>query len=85
MDRNTSVNIVTFDSDFSRAFDEIPHKELLIKEGQIGEGGCSKFWLTISLIEEGSSELITQAPGFLNSQVVSPKDLFLVPFCSVYS
>ena len=84
MDRNTSGNIVTFNSDFSKAFDKIPHKELL-KEGQIGVGGCSKFWLTISLIEESSSELITQAPGFLKSQVVSPKDLFLDPFCSVYS
>ena len=40
MDKNTSEHIVTFYSDFSKAFDKIPHKELFIKVGQIGVGGC---------------------------------------------
>ena len=40
MDKNTSDNIVTFYSDFSKAFDKVPHKELLIKVGQIVVGGC---------------------------------------------
>ena len=40
MDKNTSYNIVTFYSDFSKAFDKVPHKELLIEIGQIGVGGC---------------------------------------------
>ena len=40
MDKNTIDNIVTFYSDFSKAFDKVPHKELLIKIGQIGVGGC---------------------------------------------
>ena len=40
MDKNTSDNIVTFYSDFCKAFDKLPHKELLVKVGQIGVGGC---------------------------------------------
>ena len=40
MDKNTSDNIVTFYSDFSKAFDKVPDKELLIKVGQIDVGGC---------------------------------------------
>ena len=40
MDKNTSDNIVTFYSDFSKAFDKVAHKELLFKVGQIGVGGC---------------------------------------------
>ena len=40
MDKNTNDNIVTFYSDFSKAFDKVSHKELLIKVGQIGVGGC---------------------------------------------
>ena len=40
MDKNTSDNIVSFHSDFSKAFDKVPHKELFIKVGQIGVGGC---------------------------------------------
>ena len=38
--KNTSDNIVTFLSDFSKAFDKVPLKELFIKVGQIGVGGC---------------------------------------------
>ena len=66
MDRNISDNIVTFYSDFCKAFDKVPHKELLIKVGQVGVTS-STFWLTISTIDHNSSELITQAPGFLKS------------------
>ena len=40
MDKNTSDNIVAFYSDSSKAFDKVPHKELLIKVGRIGVGGC---------------------------------------------
>ena len=40
MEKNTSDNIVTFYSDFSKAFNEVPHKELIIKLDQIGVGGC---------------------------------------------
>ena len=40
MDKNTSDNIVTFYSEFSKAFDKVQHKEILIIEGQIGVGGC---------------------------------------------
>ena len=40
MHKNASDNIVTFYSDFSKAFDKIPHKELLIKVRQICVRGC---------------------------------------------
>ena len=40
MDKNTSDNPATFYSDFSKAFGKVPHKELLIKVGQIVVGGC---------------------------------------------
>ena len=66
MDKNTSNNIVTFYSDFSKTFDKVPHKELLIKVGQIGVGGCFiEVLVDYSTKEDNSSELITQAPGFL--------------------
>ena len=55
------------------------------KSDNIVTDDFSKFWLTISTIEDNSSELIIQASGFLKSQVASPKDLFLDPSCSVYS
>ena len=40
MDKNTSDNIVIVCPDFSKAFDKVTHKKLLIKVGQIGAGGC---------------------------------------------
>ena len=40
IDKNTGYNIVTFYSDFSNAFDKVPHKEFFIKLGQTGVGGC---------------------------------------------
>ena len=40
MDKNTSDNIATFYSELFQVFDKVPHKELFIKVGQIGVGGC---------------------------------------------
>ena len=40
MEKNTSDNIATFFSVFSKIFDKVPHKELLITVGKIGVGGC---------------------------------------------
>ena len=84
MDKNTSDNIVSFYSDFSKAFDKVPHKELLIKAGQIGVSGCFLEVLVDNLQNRRQSVLITEAPVFFKSQVASPKVLFLVCFCSVY-
>ena len=83
MGKNRSDNIVSFYSDFSKAFDKVPHKELLIKVGQFGLGGCFlEVLVGISTIEDNSSELIIQAPGFLKSQV-APQGSLLGPhlFC----
>ena len=32
--------VVVFYTDFAKAFDRVPHYELLLKAGQIGIGGC---------------------------------------------
>ena len=89
MDKNTSDKIVTFYSDFSKSFDKVPHKELLIKVSQIGVGGCFLEVLFDYLhnrrqfvrSDNTSSRILEITQGFLKS----PKDLFLDPFCSVYS
>ena len=40
LDNNSSSEIVAFYTDFSKAFDNVPHFELLCKIAKIGVGGC---------------------------------------------
>ena len=40
LDKNVQSEVVVFYTDFAKAFDRVPHYELLLKAGQIGIGGC---------------------------------------------
>ena len=40
LDKNVHSENVVFFTDFAKAFDHVPHYELLLKAGQIGIGGC---------------------------------------------
>ena len=40
LDKDRSSEIVAFYTDFSNAFDKVPHFELLCKVAEIGVGGC---------------------------------------------
>ena len=40
LDNKSSTEIVAFYTDFSKAFDKVPHFELVQKVANIGEGGC---------------------------------------------
>ena len=40
LDRNSNDDITIFYSDFSKAFDKVPHKKLHQKVSQMGVGGC---------------------------------------------
>ena len=40
LDSNPNSEIVAFYSEFSKAFDKVPHYELIQKVAQIGVGGC---------------------------------------------
>ena len=40
LDKNVQSEDVVFYTDFAKAFDGVPHYELLLKAGQIGIGGC---------------------------------------------
>ena len=86
VDMNTSDYIITFYSNFSKAFDKVPHKELLIKVGQIGVGGCFLEVLVDSLhnkrqfvrADNTSSRILEITSGV-------PQGSLLDPFCSLYS
>ena len=39
-DKNVQSEVVIFYTDFAKAFDRVPHYELLLKAGQIGIGCC---------------------------------------------
>ena len=40
LDKNVQSEVVVFYTDFAKAFDRVPHYELLLKSGQVGIGGC---------------------------------------------
>ena len=40
LDDNARASLISFYSDFSKAFDTVPHPEFLVKIGEIGIGGC---------------------------------------------
>ena len=40
LDKNVQNEVVVFYTDFAKAFDRVPHYELLLKAGQNGIGGC---------------------------------------------
>ena len=45
LDKNVQSEVVVFYTDFAKAFNRVPHYELLLKTGQIGIGGCL-IWLS---------------------------------------
>ena len=86
MDKNTSDNIATFYSNFSKALDRVPHKELLIKVRQIGVGGC---FLEVLVYYHHNRRLFVRADN-TSSRILEitsdvPQSSLLDPFCSVYS
>ena len=40
LDKNVLSEVVVFYTDFAKAFDHVPHYELILKAGQIGIGRC---------------------------------------------
>ena len=40
IDKNAENHVIAFYTDFSKAFDKVPHYELLQKMSNIGVGGC---------------------------------------------
>ena len=40
IDKNAENHVIAFYTDFSKAFDKVPHYELLQKTSNIGFGGC---------------------------------------------
>ena len=40
LDENTTDDVVAYYIDFTKAFDKVPHLELLKKTANIGAGGC---------------------------------------------
>ena len=86
MDKNTSDNIVTFCSDFSKAFDKVPHKELLIKVGKIGVGGCF-LEVLFDYLHNRRQFARDDNTSSRNLEIISgiPQGSLFDPFCSVYS
>ena len=85
LDKESSSEIISFYSDFSKAFDKVPHLELLKKLSEIGVGGCILEVISDYLdqrmqfvrVDNTSSQLLDVTSGVPQGSVVGPIMFFI--------